>query len=90
MLKQRPTEIHHNLRKLCGDYRIFSPQTQGKNMLFFLKPSQGSIPLYIKKQKAPYWVPLFFGADEGNRTPVISLGSFYSTIELHLQKQCLH
>ena len=34
-------------------------------MLFFLKPSQGSIPLYIKKQKAPYWVHLFFGADEG-------------------------
>ena len=63
-----------------------SPQTQGKKMrCFFLKPSQGSIPLYIKKQKAPCWVSLFFGADEGNRTPVISLGSFYSTIELHLQ-----
>ena len=27
--------------------------------------------------------PLQIGADEGNRTPVISLGSFYSTIELH-------
>lgn len=60
MLKQRPAEIHHNLRKLCGDYLTFSPQTQGKNMLFFLKPSQGSIPLYIKKQKAPFWVHLFF------------------------------
>ena len=27
----------------------------------------------------------YIGADEGNRTPVISLGSFYSTIELHPQ-----
>ena len=53
MLKQRPAEICHNLRKLCGDYLTFSPQTQGKNMLFFLKPSQGSIPLYIKNKKHP-------------------------------------
>ena len=26
---------------------------------------------------------MYIGASEGNRTPVISLGSFYSTIELH-------
>ena len=79
MLKQRPAEIHHNLRK-----------RKVKNALLFPQALSGfDSPLY-KKQKAPCWVPLFFGADEGNRTPVISLGSFYSTIELHLQKQCLH
>ena len=55
MLKQRPAEIRDNLRK----------RKVKKMRCFFLKPSQGSIPLYIKKQKAPCWVHLFFGADEG-------------------------
>ena len=32
---------------------------------------------------------LFIGAGEGNRTPVISLGSFYSTIELRPRNACI-
>ena len=33
-------------------------------------------------------LPIFIGAGEGNRTLVVSLGSFCSTIELH--PRCLH
>ncbi len=54
MLKQRPAEIHHNLRK-----------RKVKNALLFPQALSGFDSPLFKKQKAPCWVPLFFGADEG-------------------------
>ena len=41
--------------------------------------------LFVKKEQISYEICSFFGADNGNRTRILGLGSPRSTTELYLQ-----
>ena len=56
-------------------------KTTFRGCFSFSGPLRVRFPSYSAIKKTPFRVRNI-GAGEGNRTPVISLGSFYSTIEL--------
>ena len=64
----------YSLNNYASDTRFLNSTNSGSPCLLIKKHS-------LQTKKAP--LGAYVGASEGNRTPVISLGSFYSTIELH-------